>query len=79
MKKILFGFLIALFIVSCALPTTSFQKPKQNGVDFSTGKWLLYTLDASNDVSKKLEQKITKDFSEILKTALLIIQIPTDY
>lgn len=70
MKKLILFFIFMLFVVSCSLPSHSFQNPKQTGVNFSDGKWLLNTLDAPEDVSQKLEQKIIKDFSESLATRL---------
>ncbi|RZJ65418.1 MAG: hypothetical protein EOO50_13935 [Flavobacterium sp.] len=66
MKTFLAAFVVTAISWSCSLPSSSFEKPKQTGVDFSNGRWLLYNLDVPTDQIQKLENKVVNDFSKIL-------------
>lgn len=65
MKKTSAALLIFL-LLSCSIPTHKFENPKQTGVDFSSGIWLLNTLDIPADKKLDFETKIMSDFSKIL-------------
>ncbi|MBP4140061.1 hypothetical protein [Flavobacterium geliluteum] len=71
MKKRILILYISLQLTSCTFPSYVFQERKmQTGLDFTSGKWLLNTVDAPYNVNAKLTQIIIKDFTQHLDTRL---------
>ncbi|MDX6181756.1 hypothetical protein SGQ44_05550 [Flavobacterium sp. Fl-77] len=67
MKKRILILYISLQLTSCTFPSYVFQERKmQTGLDFTSGKWLLNTVDAPYNVNAKLTQIIIKDFTQHL-------------
>ncbi len=63
--------LVIFSAMSCSFPNYSFDNATQTtGVDFTSGKWLLNEIEASNDVTDKLTQNATNDFKAILGSRL---------
>lgn len=58
--------LICLLMVGCSSPSHVIENPYQIGIDFSSGKWLLNTIDAPPDIITKLQEKVIKDFTKKL-------------
>lgn len=58
-------FLLSLFL-SCSSPSYIFLTPKQTGVDFTSGKWLLNELDAPKDSKDELTETSLKFFRKNL-------------
>lgn len=70
-KNISLLFIFYFLLTSCSFPTYVFQDQKmQSGLDFTSGKWLLNTIDAPYFVNKKLTKNVIDDFNKHLKTSL---------
>ena len=66
MKKALFLLLSALVLTSCSM--TNFLKENsytKGHLDLTSGKWLLYKIDASKEYHYDYELKALEDFTEI--------------
>lgn len=61
--KLLCSILLFAIFSSCNAPTYLFTTPKQTGVDFTSGKWILNELDAP----KNSKDELTKISTEFFK------------
>lgn len=90
MKRLIFLFVFFVTFSSCS-SSGYFQRepsPQNTGVDFSSGRWLLGTIEADYEIKDQLVDMIIKDFSGRLqdrfayalneKTLLIARQIPVN-
>lgn len=62
--KLLCSIFLVSFFISCNSPSFIFVTPKQTGVDFTSGKWLLNELDCPKNSKDQLTQTSLKFFKK---------------
>ncbi len=71
MKNLLKVLLFALVLQSCSLPSYTYIKPKQTGVDFTKGQWLLYNIESPAGIMSTVEKRALDDFGSVLGSRLV--------
>lgn len=71
MKNLLKVLLFALVLQSCSLPSYTYIKPKQTGVDFTKGQWLLYNIESPAGTIQAVEKRALEDFGKVLGNRLV--------
>lgn len=64
--KLLCSIFLFAILSSCNSPTYLFMTPKQTGVDFTSGKWILNELDAPKNAKDELTETTSNFFKKNL-------------
>ncbi|RED22049.1 hypothetical protein BD847_3546 [Flavobacterium cutihirudinis] len=71
--KLLCSIFLFTILSSCNAPTYLFTTPKQTGVDFTSGKWILNELDAPKNSKDELTETVSNFFKKNLNDRFFYI------